>query len=171
MQRPTAVTVFGVLNLVFGGLGLLCTPISLIMLFYQAQQGNPMSRILDENAAYRVYLIAAAVAGVLAALVLIAAGIGLLQMKSWARLTSIGYAIFGIVTGVVAIIVNVVFIFGPMMTQARDGGPEAAAAIGGLVGGMAGGCFGLVYPILLLIFMTRPKIRNAFLPQNVPPIL
>lgn len=171
MQRPTTVTVFGVLNLVFGGLGLLCTPISVIMLFQQAQAGNPMSRILEENAAYRVYLIAAAVAGVLAALVLIAAGIGLLQMKPWARLTSIGYAIFGIVMGVVGIILNIVFVFVPMTTQAREGGPEAAVAAMGLVGGMAGGCLSLVYPILLLIFMTRPKIRNAFLPQSVPPVI
>jgi len=143
----------------------------MIVLFQQAQPGNPMSSILEENSAYRVYLIAAAVAGILAALVLIAAGIGLLQMKRWARLTSIGYAIFGIVTGVVGIILNVVFVFGPMMTEARSGGPEAAAAIGGLVGGMAGGCIGLVYPILLLIFMTLPNIRNAFLPQNVPPVI
>lgn len=171
MQRPTTVTVFGVLNLVFGGLGLLCTPISVIMLFQQAQSGNPVSRILEENAAYRVYVIAAAVAGVLAALVLIAAGIGLLQMKRWARLTSIGYAIFGIVTGVVGIILNIVFVVGPMMTEARDEGSQAAAAAMVLVGGMAGGCLSLVYPILLLIFMTRPKIRNAFLPQNVPPVI
>ena len=171
MQRPTTVTVFGVLNLVLGGLGLLCTPISVITLFLPVQSGNPVSRILEENAAYRLYMIASAAAGVLAALVLIVAGIGLLKMKSWARLTSIGYAIYGIVTGVVGIIVNVVFLFEPLMIQARSESPEAAAAMLGMVGGIAGTCFGLVYPILLLIFMTRPRVRNAFLPQNVPPII
>jgi uncharacterized membrane protein len=171
MKRPTAVTVFGVLNLVFGGLGLLCTPLSAIGLFLPVQPENPMSRIFEENPGYRLYLIVSAGVGILAALVLIAAGIGLLKMKPWARLTAIGYSIYGIVTGVVGIIVSAIFLFEPLMIQARSQGPEAFAAIMGLTGGMAGGCFGLVYPILLLIFMTRPKVRNAFLPQSVPPVI
>jgi hypothetical protein len=29
---------------------------------------------------------------------------------------------------------------------------------------MAGGCFGMIYPILLLIFMLVPKVSAAFRP-------
>jgi hypothetical protein len=29
-----------------------------------------------------------------------------------------------------------------------------------------GGCFGLIYPVLLLIFMLLPKVAAAFRPEN-----
>ena len=37
-------------------------------------------------------------------------------------------------------------------------------AIGGAIGSSIGGCFALIYPVLLLIFMTRPKLAAAFQP-------
>ncbi len=33
MQRPTAVTVFGILNIAFGAMALVCTPLSFLMSF------------------------------------------------------------------------------------------------------------------------------------------
>ena len=44
-------------------------------------------------------------------------------------------------------------------------GPEAAGLIGGLVGGVMSSVFGLGYPIVLLIFMTRPALVGAFDPE------
>lgn len=126
---------------------------------------------MDLNFGYRIYMIAAAAVGLLAAFVLIAAGIGLLQMKSWARLASIGYAIFSIVMGILGIIVTAFFVFGPAIAGARAGGTEAAAGMVGLVTGMLGGVLGMIYPVVLLIFMTRPRIRDAFKFQDAPPVI
>jgi hypothetical protein len=44
----------------------------------------------------------------------------------------------------------------------RQKGPGAAAAIAGAWSGSAGGCLGLVYPVLLIVFMTRRKVVVAF---------
>jgi hypothetical protein len=92
------------------------------------------------------------------------------MMKPWARKLSIAYAIYALVFGVVGIVVNFLFVVRPMLEQAQGRqGPEAAGAIGGAFGGTIGGCFGLVYPILLLIFMTRPNVVAAFRTAVPPP--
>ena len=51
----------------------------------------------------------------------------------------------------------------PLLDQANAaaGGPEQAAAIGGMIGGLFGGCLGMVYPIVLLIFMCRRNVAEA----------
>jgi hypothetical protein len=173
MQRPQAITVFGILNIVFGGSGLLCSPFAIAMtMFMPSQPNNPAFQLIHNNVAFRMWMIVSAVVGMVAAAVLVAAGIGLLKMKPWARKVSIVYGIYTIVTCVVGMIVNWVFMFGPMLGEARDkGGPEAIGAIGGMVGGMMGMCFGLAYPILLIIFMTRPKIRAAMEQTATPTTL
>ena len=43
--------------------------------------------------------------------------------------------------------------------------PEQAGAIGATAGGS---CFGMIYPVLLLIFMFRPKVVAAFGPPDQP---
>jgi len=98
---------------------------------------------------------------------LLAAGIGLMMLKPWARLVSIGYAIYAIVFGIVGMVINFFFLVRPMIEHAQQqSGPEAAVAIGGAVGGTIGGCFGLIYPIVLLIFMFRANVVGAFKPQT-----
>ncbi len=171
MQRPGAVTAFGILNIVFGGLGVLCTPMSLLFLWFQRARDLPIQRVMDASAGLFAYWVAMAAFSMLSALALIAAGIGLLQLRPWARVLSIVYGIFSIVVGIVGMMVNAVFVFGPMITRARTGGPEAAASLVGLTAGTIGGIIGMVYPILLLVFMTRPRIRDAFHRQDPPPIL
>ena len=163
MQRPTSVTVFGILNIVFGVIGGLGTAASLFLFALPASSNNPMVQIIHENATYAVWLKVSVALGLLSCAMLLAAGIGLLRMKNWARLLSIGYAIYAIGFGVLGGIVNFLFVFRPLLERAREQhGPEAAGAIGGAIGGSVGGCFGMIYPILLLIFMLRPNLKAAF---------
>jgi len=44
------------------------------------------------------------------------------------------------------------------MMQQTTGGPEMAGAIGGAIGGMCGSIFAIIYPICVIVFMTRPKV-------------
>lgn len=174
-MRPTAVTVFGVLNIIFGVLGLLCTPLMLLPLQSGSalQQGNPVAQAMTQPGLYRTYMMGSLGFGLVAAVALLAAGIGLLLLRPWGRALSIGYGIYAIVSGVIGMAVTWLYLIQPMMQAAgQRQGPEAAAAMGGAVGGLAGGCIGMVYPILLLVFMTRPGIVAAFEPwrnDTAPP--
>jgi hypothetical protein len=158
-ERPTIVTVFGVLNCVFGGLGIICTPFSILGLFVSdllpmAQQ-NPM----EIAGGYKIFLLISAIVGICFAAWLLALGIGLLKFKSWARRGSVIYACIAIVWGIAGIIISV------MATTMGWIGPaegQTPAMIGGMVGGICGGILGMIYPVLLLIFMQSRKVKEAF---------
>lgn len=164
MQRPTVVTVFGILNIVFAAFGLFGALAS-VMLFAAAgtNSNNPVVQIIQNNPGYATWLKFSIVMGVVVCAVLLAAGIGLLKLKPWARTISIIYAIYAIVMVFVGGAVNYFFLVQPMLQQSQhQHGPEAAGAVGGAVGGMFGSCFGLIYPVLLLIFMMRANVVAAF---------
>jgi hypothetical protein len=166
--RPTSVTVFGVLNLVFAALGLcgLCFGVIplLAMQSIPNQPPNPVLELLQENQAYYVFTIVSMALGFVATVALGLAGYGLLNMRPWGRHLSIVYAVYAIIAGIVGMIANWIWLIGPLMEQAgaAGAGPEQAGAVGGAVGGMFGGCIGMIYPVLLLIFMTRPNVVQAF---------
>jgi tellurite resistance protein TehA-like permease len=169
MQRPTSVTVFGILNIVFAAIGVFGLIASIALFFLPANLNNPVIKIMHENPAYATWLKVCIPLGLLSCAALLAAGIGLLRLKSWARTLSIAYAIYAIVFGILGTVVNFFFIVRPILEQARQQhGPEAAGAIGGAIGGSIGGCLGLIYPVLLLIFMLRPTVVAAFRPSAPP---
>ena len=166
MQRPASVTVFGVLNIVFAALGVMGIMASLAMFAVSSDSNNPVLNIVHENAAYATWLKVSIVLGFFSAVALLASGIGLLYLKPWARVLSIAYGVYAIVFGFLGIVMNFIFLVRPMLEQARgQHGPESAAALGGAIGGSIGGCLGLIYPVLLLIFMCMPKVAAAFRPS------
>jgi hypothetical protein len=141
-------TVFGILNIAFGALGMLCTPFSLLLTL-RPDANNPITQIIQENAAYRYWMVGSTVAG-----------IGLLRMQNWGRVVSFGYAVYAILAGVIGMLVTVLVLIPALKPQGGD--PAAMAGmIGGVAGGVIGGCIALVYPILLLIFLNRPQVRAA----------
>jgi hypothetical protein len=136
------------------------------MLFGMQQNPNVRNPVLDlmaENPGYRLFNQVSLGLGFIATIVLIIAGVGLLQSKSFGRTLSIGYGIYALLSGIVGLIASYVFLIQPLLerAQAAGGGPEQAGAIGGMIGGLFGGCLGLVYPILLLIFMCRRNVAEA----------
>ena len=151
--------------MVFAVFGVLGTVASIALFMMPDQTNNPVIKIMQENPAYAAWLKVCIPLGLLSCAALLAAGIGLMFLKPWARKLSIGYAIYAIAFGILGMVMNFLFLVRPMLEHAREQqGPEAAGAIGGAIGGSVGGCFGLVYPILLLIFMFRPKVVAAFYP-------
>jgi hypothetical protein len=163
MNRPTAVTVFGVLNIVFAVFGVIGLIASVMLFLPQANSTNPVIQLIHDRPAYAAWMKWSAALGGVVSVALLAAGIGLLHLKPWARTASVLYGIYAIVMVIAGSVVNYFFLLRPMLEQAQQKhGPEAAAAIGGAVGGTVGGCFGLIYPVLLLIFMTRPNVVAAF---------
>jgi len=168
-QRPTSINIFGTLNIVFAGLGIVGLLGSAALLFATPDGNNPVIKIMRENPGYAAWLKISFVLGIPSCAILAASGIGLLLMKPWARVLSIIYAIYAIILGLLGTVLNVVFLVMPMVRQAQEqNGPEAAGAIGGAIGGSLGGCIGLIYPVLLLIFMTRPNMIAAFQANKMP---
>ena len=93
-------------------------------------------------------------------------------MKEWGRKLSLAYAVYAIIAGLAGILFTFIFVLQPLLEKAQTTqGPEAAEAVGGAIGGSVGGCFSLIYPVLLLIFMTRPKLVAAFRSPQEPPAL
>jgi hypothetical protein len=171
MQRPTSVTVFGILNLVFAAFGFVGLLISLVLFFVPESSENHVVKLIHSSPAYAAYLKISIGLGLLACLALLAAGIGLLMLKPWARTLSIVYAIYSILQAIVGTIINYFLLVRPLIEQAQNSsGPEAAAAMGGAIGGTIGGCVGLIYPALLLFFMMRPNVVAAFRPPVYPPV-
>jgi len=166
MQRPTSVTVFGILNIGFAVVGFVSLLVTILMFaMVRDTTNNPVLQLIHNNPGYAAWMNLSLVLGFLARAVLLTAGIGLLKLKPWARTLSIVYGIYEIVMVLVGTTVNYVFLMQPMLEQAHGKqGPEAAAAIGGAIGGTVGGCFGIIYPVLLLIFMMRANVVAAFRP-------
>jgi hypothetical protein len=167
-QRPAAATVFGILNILFGALGICSIPLTGMMLFApmdkQMTDQNPALKLMAENAGYKLFMMAGLGLGMIAVVVLIIAGIGLWQLKPYGRTLSIGYGIYGVAANVVGLLVNSMLLFPVLLDKvnAAPPGPQQAGAYGGLIGGIAGGCMGFVYPVLILIFMFRPNMVAAF---------
>lgn len=168
--RPTSITVFGILNLVFAVMGFFGTCIGMVPMFLLPKLStsmelppNPVFDVMQESRAYFGFMVVSMCLGMIAAIVLGVAGMGLLKMRSWGRKLSIGYGVYAIFAVIAGTIANFVWLVEPLMEQAgRPGaGPEAAGAIGGMIGGTVGSCFGLIYPVCLLIFLFRPNVVQA----------
>lgn len=166
--RPASLTVFGVLNIVFGVVGICGSAASSAMFFVEMPSDpgipNPALDLMKSDTTYRLVMQAMLAIGVVFSLVLIAAGVGLLRSKAWGRTLSIAYGWYGLVGVVAALVVNWIYLVQPMLANLNkaggDVGPAEAGAIGGAVGGLAGGCVGVIYPILLLVFMYRSALRD-----------
>jgi hypothetical protein len=173
-KRPAAVTVMGVLNLVFGGLrllGLLClTGAGLVgMLFIMNMpapppgQANEMAAVkdlindIDQAVPEMKYMMIAELAlGVVMTLLLIVAGIGLLRMRPWGRTLSLVYAVVTVIVTPAAAIYSAASLE-PRMQQVmskweeqqrqkqRGAGGAAPAPTKNPFGGGVGGLIGAVF--------------------------
>jgi len=169
MQRPTSVTLFGILNFVFAAFGVIGLIGSLALFNLAANSNNSVFKLMHAGPSYVAWLKICIPLGLLSCAALLAAGIGLLRLEHWARLLSVAYAVYAIVFVLAGMGVNLFWMIQPMFKQApRRAELAAAIAIGGPLSGTVGGLFWVLYPILLLVFMLRPKVVAAFGP-SVPP--
>ncbi|MBD1866382.1 hypothetical protein H6F88_26940 [Oculatella sp. FACHB-28] len=152
---PSSVKVFGILNIVFGSFGLVTSPLGLLSL----DQSIEFFENFGANSATIGWFRASAWFAPLMALALLILGIGLLMKKPWARSGSIIYAYIAIAIG----ILNMIFIVGIFSGGLASSDP---AAIGGIVGGVVGGLVGLIYPILTIIFLSKPNVKAALERRN-----
>ncbi len=144
-QRPISVTIFGILNIGFGSFDLLFALFSMVVL-PGMNMANPLLKQMHDTLWTKITMPLDGIAAV----VLLAAGIGLLLSQNWARIVSIIDGIYSILASIVGGIVTL------------NSGTSGIMMIVSLIG-----CIGsLVYPILLIIFMMRPNVVAALKPAK-----
>src|SRR5437016_3312150 len=118
-ERPVVVLVFAILNLVFGGLGILgflCGGIVLAFVFAAFSSAPPGTAIPHFPSGLVTLFAVLFIYGFIMAVVLILSGIGLLNMRRWARNAAIAYSIITIVYSIVATVINISYV-GPTMQK------------------------------------------------------
>jgi hypothetical protein len=190
-KNPPVIKVFGILNIIFGGLALLGAVCGGVLTFAIAQvnvpgPGNPpnpikdMLEYMDKHAPlYTPYLIAEIVIGLIMAVVLIVSGIGLLKVRPWARWTSVGYAAVRLVLIVVGLVLAIM-VFNPVLADWQAdynkrsvpaGTPPPPSFSSGATNNVAaafGSILGAAYSISLLVVMFLPNVRAAFARAALP---
>lgn len=149
IEKPISITVFGILNIVFGGFGLLFSSLAIFGLVTAGDTSKMTST-------YRMFLLCMNVVGFGFSIWLLTLGIGLLAMKGWARRGSVLYGWLGILLSVTETAVNFLALVLNWITVPAEGRAEYIVGICiSLVGG-------LIYPVLLLIFMQTAGVKQAF---------
>lgn len=162
-ERPTWLTVISVLGMVFGTIGVVFTPFSLLIYFVKIGPPNPVVTMVKGDSFLFAWTIGSAVVGVLLSLLLAVGSLLAYRLKPVARKLLMTYAIAAIVSGVLAIAVNAFVMLPRLLLEAKSStNPTVAAgAIGGAIGGGVGGLFGMILPIAVLIAVFRPEVKRA----------
>ena len=175
-EKPTSVRVLGIINIVFSAMALCGLGFTTMMFMggmleaipQDPNMPNPTLDLWQNNAGYRAFMIASMVLGLIFAVALFIGGIGLIKYKRYGRSASIAYAWYAIVSAIVGMVVNYFFIFRPMLDALQNVEPGNAqqgamvgGTIGGIVGGVIGGCAAMIYPCVLLYFMSRPNVKRS----------
>lgn len=168
--RPRTVTLFGLLNILVGLLGILMAAVGYATAFAaRAALRGPGPVAFQQKPLYVAWIVTTTVIDMALAGLLIAAGAGLLKRRPWGRRWSMIYAVVALGWAVVLLVPDILFITGPLAETLRARpGPEANDMAARAVSGLISDCFGFVYPTLLLVFMTRPGVVNALRPDTRP---
>ena len=102
------------------------------------------------------YSTAASLVGIVLAVLLLVAGICLLKRVRIVRGLYVTYAGVGLVLSAVGAVITIAVMI-PLLQKSDM--PEVGI-IGGIVGGVIGGAIGMAWPIFLLVWFSRRKIRQ-----------
>lgn len=189
-KRPVAVVVVAVLQLVFGGLALIDSASSLAGLDKalgsagRVGPSGPQALSLadvENQLEQRVpgyglsKRLNAGLEGVLA-LLMIVSGVGLLLLRPWGRLLALVYAVLSILNTVVYLPWYLAVVAPQVVAFARElsatGGEQAQAMGLALpfiyIGLPVAASLSVLYPILVLVILSRRRVRAAFAGEAVP---
>lgn len=171
-SKPASMTVLGILNICFAGLGLLGGLCGLAMPFAPIP-GKEMYEAVYEDTTFVAVTLTLVAVGMLSKTAMLASGIGLVKGKAWGRTVGMGWAGFSIVYGLIVLAVTVTYT-NPAMYAAIDAwapqqtGQKAAMAqqeqamrgVMGALGIVQVLATALVYQLIFLFMMNRQPVRD-----------
>ncbi|PSB02200.1 hypothetical protein [Merismopedia glauca] len=150
---PKSVKVFEILNLIFGSFGLAITPGN----FANLDRSLNQLESLGFSANFSQWLRIINYLSPLIAVILLILGIGLILKQSWSRSGSVIYGWIAIAFNLLsAVIVGIGF-----GSTLNSGEASIAVAIGAIFGAFLGALVGSIYPILTVIFLSKPEVKAA----------
>jgi magnesium-transporting ATPase (P-type) len=166
-RRPTGVTVFAILSILFGIIGLLGSIGSLLMFRFSDSINtgmNPVQDLVSTSVAYRIFYFTLLCLGIIFASVLLVSGIGLLKMSNGARKLVIIYAVYAILVTIGAKVVNLFAVYAPMLEQmGQQAEEQQIIAVVIICVAVVSAIFSLIFPIAILIYFLRPSVKQTFL--------
>ena len=151
--KPASIKVFGILHIVFGAMGIVGSVVGMIFfIFIQSTEfAQEIRSMIDTQyrESYWTFMQFSSCFGGILSLILLACGVGLLRERNWGRTGSLGYAAFQILYTFANTALS-------MSMMKHD---ESFIFIAG--GALCGVLFAFIYPICIMIFLTRPNVIEA----------
>jgi hypothetical protein len=193
-ERPGSVLVMAILQIVFGVIALLLNicgggfqlaggnkllmPAGNPQAAQQQQFQDDLEKLMREKVPqYDLMQYGELALGLVAAVVMIVSGVGLLKVRRWGRWLAIGYACYSIAHTVLSFIFALVFTVPAMRefiaqeSQKPNLPPAQAMALNMMGTTAAIAAYAplvlLAYPVVLLVVMFLPSVREAF--RGAPP--
>jgi len=169
--RPTALLVLGIINIIYGLFGVCGSVGSVINLYLEAfgppaAAQNPMAKLMEDNVFFKIITMGQVGTGFLFSMLLVIAGVMLINVNPRGRTLSIAYVVYSFVYLILAII-TLTMMYGPMRENfVAQGMPPETVGIVLFIGFGLGACLGVLYPCILLFFMFRPSIVQALNAQK-----
>ena len=151
--KPASIKVFGILHIVFGAMGLVCGGVGTLFWIFAAripQFANEFERSINTqySEGYTTLVLTSSCFFFLMSTCQVACGVGLLKNKEWGRTGSLGYA-------VITILYYIAYTIGTIMMS------KGSSILLTVIGSLGGSLVALIYPICILIFLTRPNVVEA----------
>jgi hypothetical protein len=181
-KRPSSITVFAILNMVFGGIFLLCMGCSLALAplaqSFQAQQGQKIAmdqqklqKLVQDHLdatvpGYAIFRKVALVITLVLPAFLIVAGLALLRMSAVARSLCIGWSLVAILYLLGSMIYQIAFVNEPSAEFMKKQQLELPSFVTDssfyTLIGIVFSVLLIIYPIILLVFAMLPSTGKAF---------
>ena len=145
VAKPLSITIFGALNIVYGGFHILSSPFAILGYIYLHGEG----KVTLEEMAVGMFN---TTIGFCITVWLVILGIGLLKFKKWSRRGCVMYSWVDIAVILLGAIGYTVLAFIPEAMPQE----EILAIL------IVDAPLSLIYPVLLLIFMQTAKVKDAF---------
>ena len=173
-QRPASIQVISIIAIILGALGVLCNGLSTLASILSLMMSSAVAyQQMHQTPAMKLFALAQYTVGLALAVILLAGGIGGIQVRRWARVLLIRWAIadllYHAITGALGFYFAIAVSLPAVRQQIQNrGGPRPPP---GLLSGMtfaAGGVvilmsvLGCILPICVLIFWRKPQVVRAF---------
>jgi hypothetical protein len=188
VNRPTMVLVVGILQIVFGAMGLMCDLVGGVTLATtggtgqfnmggntpqarrQVEMQQHMERVREEKEPYYKQVAFANLGvSVTLSLMMLLSGIGLVRVEAWGRSLGIGYAVLSLLTKVLTVLYAAAFTVPAMQEVARTlpRQTQEEQIMATTIGATSYIALGIplllaVYPAVILFLLCRPAVVEAF---------